>query len=47
MTQAPTRVAETAVAPQDKAPGAGLTVWRYVVRCLLLLVFALPLLFMS
>jgi len=46
MTQAPTRVAETAVAPQDKAPGAGLTVWRYVVRCLLLLVFALPLLFM-
>jgi multiple sugar transport system permease protein len=46
MTQAPTRVTETAVAPQDKAPGAGLTVWRYVVRCLLLLLFALPLLFM-
>jgi len=46
MTQAPTRVTETAVAPKDKAPGAGLTVWRYVVRCLLLFLFALPLLFM-
>src|SRR6476661_8531710 len=46
MTQAPTRVAAPAAVPTDKAPGAGKTVWRYLVRCLLLLVFALPLLFM-
>ena len=46
MTQAPTRGTETAAVPKDKAPRAGLTVWRYVVRCLLLLLFALPLLFM-
>ncbi len=39
-------VAETAPPAKDKAPGAGLTVWRYVVRGLLVLVFALPLLFM-
>lgn len=39
-------VVQTAPAPKDKAPGAGLTVWRYIVRSLLVLIFALPLLFM-
>lgn len=34
-------------AGSDKTgPRAGLTIWRYVVRCFLVLVFALPLLFM-
>ena len=32
--------------PKDKEPGAGRTVVRYLVRFVLLLVFALPLLFM-
>jgi len=32
--------------PKDKGPGAGRTVVRYLVRFVLLLVFALPLLFM-
>src|SRR6476660_3233863 len=40
-------VAESApIPPKDKGPGAGRPVWRYVIRCLLVLVFALPLLFM-
>ena len=46
MSDTLSHVAEIAPAPKDKAPGAGLTVWRYVVRGLLVLVFALPLVFM-
>lgn len=38
-------VAETPVVAQ-RAPGAGRTAWRYLARCLLLLLFALPLVFM-
>ena len=36
----------TADVPKDRGPGAGRTVVRYLVRFLLVLVFALPLLFM-
>lgn len=39
-------VAETPVVAQQRAPGAGRTAWRYLARCLLLLLFALPLVFM-
>jgi len=39
-------VAHTAPIPQDEGPGAGRTILRYLVRFVLVLVFALPLLFM-
>jgi multiple sugar transport system permease protein len=46
MSQTLTPVANPAAPPAPRGPGAGRTVLRYLVRFLLVLVFALPLLFM-
>jgi len=46
MSETLAHVAKNAPVPQDKGPGAGRSVVRYLVRFLLVLVFFLPLLFM-